>query len=493
MLTNNDSSLKQRISNKLLAKNTLYNLIGQGLPIIIAIFTIPILISELGTEKFGILTIAWMVIGYFSLFDFGIGRALIHLISEKLGSNEKQQIPGIIWTASILLIFFGFMSTILIYLITPWLVNDFLKITPQYIHESLVSFYILSFSIPIVISATAFRGILEAYQRFDLVNIVRIPMGIITYLGPLVVLPFSNSLIYVTLILVIARFLLWGLNLIMCIKLEPETYKKIKFEKRFVKPLLNYGGWMTVSNIVSPIMSNMDRFLIGYLLTVSVVAFYTTPYEIVSKFAIIPMALVSVLFPAFSMYYKQNQNKLWDLYKKGLIWTFLIMYPIVLITVSLSKEGISLWIDPDFARKSALILQILAIGMLVNSLAYTPYSLIQGCGRPDITAKLHIVELIVYIAIMIPLTQNMGIVGAALAWTIRVVLDGVVLLLFSKWLFFKRIEKKKIGLKYMVLLTIPLFIFFFNLTLMLKLTIMVICLILFLYLSWYVLLKKKLF
>ena len=46
-------------SGRLLARNTIWNLIGNGAPMVVAIFCIPILIRGLGKERFGVLTLAW--------------------------------------------------------------------------------------------------------------------------------------------------------------------------------------------------------------------------------------------------------------------------------------------------------------------------------------------------------------------------------------------------------------------------------------------------
>ena len=49
---------------------------------LVALVAIPILVDGLGTARFGILTLAWMVVGYFSLFDLGLGRALTKLTAK---------------------------------------------------------------------------------------------------------------------------------------------------------------------------------------------------------------------------------------------------------------------------------------------------------------------------------------------------------------------------------------------------------------------------
>ncbi len=182
-------------SGRLLARHTLFNLIGQGAPLIIALFTIPLLIKGLGIDRFGVLTLAWVVIGYFSLFDFGLGRALTKLVAEKLGEGRDGEIPTLVWTALFLMLCFGLVGALFLAVLSPWLVNTALKVPEPLRPETIQSFYLLAASIPIVISTTGLRGILEAQQRFGLVNTVRIFMGIFTYLGPVLVLPFSSSLL----------------------------------------------------------------------------------------------------------------------------------------------------------------------------------------------------------------------------------------------------------------------------------------------------------
>src|SRR5215472_7625436 len=75
-------------SGHLLARNSVWNLAGQILPLLVAVVSIPVLVRGLGTDRFGILLIAWAVIGYFGIFDFGISRALTQLVARRLGGGD---------------------------------------------------------------------------------------------------------------------------------------------------------------------------------------------------------------------------------------------------------------------------------------------------------------------------------------------------------------------------------------------------------------------
>src|SRR5579862_1531054 len=62
-------------SGELLARNTIWNLVGYATPLLVAVLVIPFLIRDLGTAKYGVLTIAWGIVGYFGIFDMGLSNA----------------------------------------------------------------------------------------------------------------------------------------------------------------------------------------------------------------------------------------------------------------------------------------------------------------------------------------------------------------------------------------------------------------------------------
>ena len=426
------STIDKLTHGRLLARNTGWNLGGQAAPLVVAIFVIPLLIKELGTDRFGVLTLAWVVIGYFSLFDLGLGRALTQLVAKKLGAQQEVEIPALVWTSLILMLIMGLVGTLVLSLLSPWLVHDVLKIPKALQPETLNTFYLLAFSIPVVISTAGLRGLLEAYQRFGLTNLVRIPMGMFTFLGPLLVLPFSHSLLPVVGILVLGRLIALIVHLLLCFYVLPALNHSVVLRLTMVKQLIRLGSWMTITNIVGPLMVYLDRFLIAGLLSMAAVAYYATPYEVVTKLLIIPGALVGVLFPAFSSSYAQDREHTALLFSRGVKYTFLSLFPVSLLIVSLAYEGLDIWLGAEFAKNSIRVLQWLTVGVFINSLAQVAFALVQGAGRPDLTAKLHLIELPLYLLTAWWLIGIYGIEGAAIAWVARIVVDTVFLFGMAK-------------------------------------------------------------
>jgi O-antigen/teichoic acid export membrane protein len=73
------------------------------------------------------------------------------------------------------------------------------------------------------------------------------------------------------------------------------------------------------------------------------------------------------------------------------------------------------------------VLQWLTLGVFINSLAQIAFALVQGAGRPDLTAKLHLIELPFYLLAIWWLIGSYGIKGAAMAWVIRIGVDAIFL------------------------------------------------------------------
>jgi len=416
-----------KIPGSLLARNALLNLIGQAVPLLVGVVTIPYIVKGLGTERFGLLSLAWVILGYFSIFDLGLGRATTKFVAEALGKGEENEIPRIVWTAVTVQAILGVLGALVWAGITPFLVERVLKIPLELVGEAKATFYLLSLSVPVVLVSSSFRGVLEAAQRFDLVNAVKVPSSALTFVLPLVGLWLGFSLPGIVALILSARIGALVVFVVTNLRITPQL-RTYSGSFSLLPRLFSFGGWITISSIASPVLVYLDRFLIGSLLSMAAVAYYTAPYETVTRLWIIPASLVMTLFPAFSALEGiKDRRTLGALLARSIKYILLALGPVVLIVIVFAREALQLWLGADFAAKSTLVLQILALGVLINSLAWPPFALLQGAGRPDLPAKFHLFELPVYVGIAWVLVSNWGIAGAAVAWTLRVALDTFLL------------------------------------------------------------------
>ncbi len=404
-----------------------WNLFGLCAPMLVAFFAIPLFIKGLGAERFGALTLVWMLVGYFSILDLGMGRAMTKMTAEYLGLDRRHQLPNVFWTALLMMTAFGFCGAVLLASGSGWLASSGLNIPPGLQKEVRLSFLVVSLGLPFMVAITGLIGVLETHQRFRLINLIRMPLGIATFAAPLAVLPFSHNLVWVVTVLIGVRMAELLIFFFYCLKLIPALRTSVRWDRAMVRPLLTFGGWMTVSNVALPLMIHIDRFIVGAVLTLADVAYYTNPAEIVVKMLILPRALISALFPPMTMHLARHSAEADALFGKALKLLLLALFPAVLALYTIAPEFLHLWLGADFARAGAGVLRLLTAGIFVYALSYLAFSLLQSANRPDLSARWHLLELPFFIALAWWATNRWGIYGMAATWGLRGMMDVFVL------------------------------------------------------------------
>jgi O-antigen/teichoic acid export membrane protein len=226
---------------------------------------------------------------------------------------------------------------------------------------------------------------------------------------------------------VIGRLGAWITSLILCLMLVPNLGADIRPSVKPLVPLLSFGGWITVSGLASPLMVNLDRLIIGSMLSIAAVTYYSVPFQIFNKLPMLPGAMANVLFPALSATARLHPARASKLFERASRYALLVMFPGVLILFCFAPEVLALFFGADIANHGYCAMRWLLIGVLANGLALIPYGLVQAANRPDLTAKFHVAEFPIYFTALFVLLPRFGIAGAAAAWTIRVTADSLAL------------------------------------------------------------------
>ncbi len=437
-----------------LGRNTVWNIAGQAVPLAVAIAAIPGVVRNLGPERFGILSIAWLVLGYFALLDFGLGRAATKFIAEGLARREFDRLPSLVCTSVGLQILMGAGAGLLLAGLTPVLAGKIFPVPAALEGEARRVFLLLAFSLPVVLATNGLRAVLEAAERFDLVNLLRVPASLSAYLLPALGAGFGASLPQIVLFMVMARVVVGAAHLGCCVRilrgwalpglvtprlLAPNFLAKA-WSGGMLKTLLGYGGWVTVSNLANPVLLYADRFFIASLLSLAWLGAYTVPFEAVTKLWIIPASLASSLFPTLSALAgartrAEDRSRVARLYAGSFKYLLLLLGPVVVLVVLFAGDILTLWMGASFARQTTTVLQILALGVLVNCFAHIPFSLLQSHGRPRLAAVVLLCELPLYLPTVWMLVRHWGIRGAAIGWTARVTIEAVIFTLVCSKVF----------------------------------------------------------
>lgn len=414
-------------------RNAAWNLLGLGAPLLVAVACIPPLIVALGAQRFGVLTLVWALVGYFGLLDFGLGRAMTQQMSAAIGEGRPERAAEVAASALVLLGLLGAVAGILVWICAPWGLRFMHDLDDS--REALRAAWAMAWATPFVVLTSGLRGAMEAMAAFRPLNLIRIGTGALTYAAPLIVVRLGwDDLGAIAWVLALVRAAGCVLYAVCVARLEPGAFRSRPLDPAAMRRLLGFGGWMTLSNMVGPLMTYLDRFVIGMALSLSAVAWYVTPQEIVTKVLVVASALTGVMFPKMAQLHAAGESRSTTVRfeRQGLIGLYFALLPVTLALAALAGPMLTRWVGADFAREGTAAMQIFCFGALLNSLAQVPYAAIQARGRADQTAILHLLELPLFVGGIYLLAREWGVAGAALAWTLRIAFDFVALLWLAR-------------------------------------------------------------
>jgi O-antigen/teichoic acid export membrane protein len=416
--------MKQRGS---IARNSALNLIGFVIPLLVGLAAVPVITRELGVAQFGLLSLAFAVLEYSSLFDLGLGAATTRQVSVSLARRDPDIAPlisGSVLSQALL----GAVGSVILILAAPLIADYVFEIPAELRDAAIAVFRILALMIPPTIVLLSLRGILEATQRFDVSNGIRVPGSVATFLIPAVAATAGKSLPTIVFYLLLARIIICLAMAYAVSRVLPASSWRPRLKWDDLRPLFVFGGWISVSNIVSPLLVYLDRFLLGALVGVAAVGYYTAPFDGVMRLLIIPASLMGAVYPTVSAMAAINDHeRVSRIFSQALRKSALILVVPVLVLAIAGPFLLKLWLGPEFAEQGRTVIRILALGVFVNALAHVPSGFLTALGRPDTIAKFHVAELVVHLPLAWFLIVHFGIVGAAVAWTIRVTIDACLL------------------------------------------------------------------
>ncbi|MBI2423816.1 MAG: flippase [Candidatus Hydrogenedentes bacterium] len=441
-----------------IVKNTFLNLIGRGLPIIVGLIAIPITVRWLGEARYGVFSLSWELLALFFVFDLGLGRTATQFTARALARADHAAIPRIIWSTVSVQFFFGALGGLLVAAVAPIAATQWFQIPPEQIaliQEARWCIYALAANIAISLIEYSLSGALEARQRFDIVNLIRVVFSVAGSLVIILVAGMDWNLVVFFIINFVLRILSSLSFFIACTRVFPGDWFKPRFSWSTLRELFNYGKWVAVSSILNPFLVYFDRICLPILVGFDLVAFYMVPYQVAERLLIIPATLSTTLFPALSVLDgRGDHNVISHLSTQSLKFLIAAMGLIAAVFIGFAHPLMLLLFGVEYGEHSTLVFRILCIGFSVNAIAFIPYAVIQACGRPDITAKFHLIEFPIHMLLLFSLGWIWSLAGVALAWSLRVSLDAALLFAYT---FHKNLlhrdhlrEHKVLRLLYMV-------------------------------------------
>lgn len=410
-----------------IGKHTAYNLAGAVVPLFLSLITIPAYIGLIGEARYGVLAVAFLLLGYFGLFDLGLGTATAQRIAA-IGDDDPAERASTFWTALAINLALGALGGLLIWPVAVYFFGHMFNVEPALRSELRSAIPWLTLALPLATVSGVLTGALQGRSKFLELNFVSVLTSALTQIVPLAVAwLFGANLAWLLPAVVFTRIVAIGILFARC-RVHVFNGQPRQFSRSQAKSLLNFGGWVTVTSLVAPMMTMLDRFAIGATMSAQAVTHYTVPFQLVEKTLVLPAALTSAIFPRLAASSAEESRAL---AVTALLALVALMTPLIVFGVFIVEPFLALWLTPEFAGYAATPAKILLLGFWVNACARVPYVALLAASRPGVIAKCQLAELVPYLVGLYLGLRFWGLPGAATVFGIRTLIDCGLLMHFA--------------------------------------------------------------
>lgn len=408
------------------ARNSALYFSSLAVPAVAALFLVPVTVRALGPSRFGLLALAWAVAEGSGIFDFGLGRATIRFVADAT-EKGRERLKEIVLTSVLSQTSTGLVAGALLFFFCPLLVNRVFTISPEAIPEATAMFRVLALHLPVLLALSALRAALEGAQRFDISAALRIPGSVASVAIPAAAAAAGYSLPAILWYLLAVRVILLSISATVVRRTLLPARWGLPASWNTLREMIRYSGWVALSTALSPLLASFDRFVVGSVVGVAALGYYTAAAEAANRFLLVPATAFAALLPLLAATDARGaRDRVLIATRAARRQLAVVLFPLCLALFAFAPAILRVWLGPAYATEAGVALRILSVGVFFNGLAHLPMALLYASNRPDLPAKIHVAEIFVHLPLTLFLVRSLGITGAALAWAIRSAADLIL-------------------------------------------------------------------
>ena len=407
-----------------IGRHTLFNLGGGVLPMVIALATVPLYLGYIGAERYGVLAVIWALLGYFGFFDFGFGRAVTQRMARLSDANDAER-SKLLWTALISTFVLGMLASVLLWLFADYVLLNLIDMSASSRSEVAGAIAWLLLALPVLLPTSVLIGAFQARLRFAELNIIQLICSLISQLLPLAVAASGHIELKILVPAALASRVLMAALLLQQSRRHVPLMGRPLIDRAHLKAMLSYGGWVSVMTFLAPLLVIIDRLIIGTLSGAKAVTSYTVPYDLVSRTMVISASLSSALFPRLA---SASPAEAQHLAERATAVLVAVMTPVVIAGIFLVQPFLNVWLSKSLATESAGVAELILLGVWINALVIPHHARLMATGNPRTVVMIYLIQIPIYLCLLWAGLKYWGIVGAAGAWSLRVLIDTLLLL-----------------------------------------------------------------
>ena len=391
---------------------------------VVALATVPLYLGYIGAERYGVLAVIWTLLGYFGFFDFGFGRAVTQRMARLSDADDSER-SKLLWTALISTFVLGMLASVLLWLFADYILLHLIDMSARSRSEVAGAVAWMLLALPVLLPTSVLIGALQARLRFAEVSIIQLICSLISQLLPLALAASGHIELKTLVPAALASRVLMAALLLQQSQRHVPLMCSPAIDRVHLKAMLSYGGWVSVMTFLGPLLVTIDRLFIATLSGAKAVTSYTVPYDLVSRTMVISGSLSTALFPRLA---SASPEQARELAERATVALVAVMTPVVIVGTFVAQPFLNVWLGTSFAAASTGVAELILLGVWVNALVIPHHARLMATGNPRTVVIIYLIQIPIYLFMLWVGLQYWGVAGAAGAWSLRVLIDTLMLL-----------------------------------------------------------------
>jgi len=428
------------VTKKRFAVNVVMNWAATAVNMIVPFFLTPFVVQHLGSTAYGVWILAVSTTSYLALLDLGLRSAVVRFVSKANAQGQfgdaTKYIGAAVWFRLLVALAIIPLAGV-VALLSPHL----FKVPADMMRALQITILLCATGVAITLVSGVFGAVLSAINRFDLLSSITVAQTILRATGVLLLLRQGHGLIALAcwdaLVIFAAGVALFATA---CIFFPAARTRIRRPEMAVLKPLWSYSVTTFVFMIAVQVIWNTDSIVIGAMISVSMVTFYSIGSSLVTYSAQVAQAISTTFTPIASGLEASGRSAdLQTMLIRGTQAMLAFSLPIAVALFFRGETFISLWMHwgPADAQRSEMVLRILMISLFFSMANATASSLVMAIEKHGPMARWAVYEAILNLVLSVLLARTAGLYGVAVGTTIATAAVHLI--------FWPRYVKKTLG------------------------------------------------
>ena len=407
-----------------IGRNIITNGLAGGWIVFLSLAVIPVQISILGIEAYGVIGVLAVLQTVFPLLDLGMCTTLMQRTATDTthGHQTTRQLAG---GATAVFISTATVAGLALAWNADWLAGHWLQISTLPFDTVVAAIQLIVIAVVSRCPVTVYSALISGMNRLDVLNLLRSGAHTLRILGGLLVLVLTRELLPLLWWEIAVTVLEFAAYLLACRRLLPGLSLWPRYPVDVMSGKWRFALGVNAVSAIGLLLTQTDKLAISAALPLQSLGIYHLAYSATAWLTLVQGGFNSAIFPSFAADFAGGHREL--LRARNAKVTQLTLYAVTLPAAAIiffGPEILGVWVGGSAANAAAPVAALLSAGFLLNAAVSNCLTLAVAGGNSGIPLRINLLGLAIYLPALAMLLEMRGITGAALAW---VILNGYYL------------------------------------------------------------------